>query len=116
MFIRVETSNRLLPFWKSISYINLSNILRMDVEKKHINFHTVFHPKYSAYRINFQSEQEAQQFAEKVFARLPGRVPRLTVEPPSYAQKRFSQHYDEASPDVLAIAAMQEWEKEKQLK
>lgn len=115
MFIRVETYNRLFPMWKSISYINLSNVLHLEVEKKHVNLYTIFRPKYSAYRINFQSEGEAQQFVEQTFARLPQKVPRLMVQAPTKVQKRFRM--DEASPDAMAIAALADWDAQsKQLK
>lgn len=113
MFIRVETSNRLLPMWKSISYINLSNVLHLEVQKKQVDIYTVFRPKYSAYRIRFQTEEEAKTFAERAFARLLEKVPRLTVQAPTPIQKRFRM--DEASPDAMAVAAMEDWE-QKQLK
>jgi hypothetical protein len=110
MFIRVETYNRLIPMWKSISYINLSNVLCLEVEKKHINFYTIFKPKYSAYRINFQSEDEAKKFAEQTFAQISHKIRNLPV---SNLQKRF--HQDEANPDAVATAAMEDWQ-QKQLK
>ena len=113
MFIRVETYNRLIPMWKSISYINLSNVLHLEVEKNHINFYTIFRPKYSAYRINFKTEEEAHQFVLQTFARFPQKVPRLKIQAPATLQKRFRM--DEASPDAMAVAAMEEWD-QKQLK
>jgi hypothetical protein len=107
MFICVETTNRLLPFWKSISYINLSNVLHMEVEKKHVNFYTIFRPKYSAYRVHFDTEMRARQFAEECM--MKQRYKPISIQP-TQIQKRLRM--DEASPDPLAIAAMNDWEEE----
>ena len=110
MFIRVDTYNRLFPAWKTITYINLSNVLHVEVANKKVNLYTVFRPKYSAYRINFETHEEAQKFAAQTFARLPEKVPHLTVQQPATLERRFRQ--DEASPDPLAMAAVQEWDRQ----
>lgn len=114
MFIRVETYIHLIPMWKTISYINLSNVLRLEVEHNYIKIYTIFRPKYSAYRINFASEEEARRFAEQTFARLPQNIPCLPVEHPTKVEKRYRQ--DEASPDELAMAVLEEYDTQKQLK
>ncbi len=109
MFVRTELQNRLFPSWKSVSYLNLSNVLYMDVEKNKVNVYTIFRPKYSAYRIHFPSSADALRFADdcmknKVYS--PSPVQPITI------QKRF----DQPSPDPLAIQAMADWEEQKQLK
>ncbi len=104
MFIRVELQNH---FKKSISYINPSNILHMSVDKNQVNIYTVFRPKYSAYRIHFNSHEEAVTFADSCF-----RKKVVPSSSPIAIQKRF----DQASPDPLAMQAMADWEEEKHMK
>jgi len=109
MFVRTELQNRLFPSWKSVSYLNLSNVLYMDVEKNKVNVYTIFRPKYSAYRINFQTNEDALRFADQCMMNkksIPAPVKPITIE------KRF----DQPSPDSLAMQAMADWEEEKQLK
>lgn len=101
MFVRVQ--NRIM---KSISYINTHNILYMDIMSNQVNIYTVFRPKYAAYRIQFDSHEEAVRFADSCFRKKP------ILSSPIAIQKRFEQ----ASPDPLAMQAMADWEEEKQMK
>jgi hypothetical protein len=104
MFVRVNLKNSFNPAWNKVSYINLSNVLRMNVEKNQVDIYTIFRPKYSAHRIVFDSNEEAVRFAEASFRRKPIRA---------IVQKRIEQ----PNVDPLAIQAMADWEEEqKQMK
>ncbi len=98
MFTRIYNKNR------GMTYLNLSNVLRMNVEKNEVNIYTIFRPKYSAHRIIFNSNEEAIRFAEASFRRKPIS---------GIIQKRIEQ----PAVDPLAIQAMADWEEEqKQMK
>ena len=99
MFTRIYNKNRGIT-----TYVNLSNVLRMNVEKNQVDIYTVFRPKYSAHRIVFDSNDEAIRFAEASNNRKPIRA---------IVQKRMEQ----PAVDPLAIQAMADWEEEqKQMK
>lgn len=100
MFIRVQTVNRLVPLWKTTSYINLSNVLRMDVEKNTVNFYSPFRPWGSFYQVRFDTPEEVKTFVEQCL--------------PSTSEKPIRQ--DQPSPDPLALQAMADWEEEKKMK
>ncbi len=98
MFMRIHNKNR------GITYLNLSNVLRMNVEKNEVNIYTIFRPKYSAHRIVFDSNEEAVRFADASLRRKPINA---------IVQKRIEQ----PAVDPLAIQAMADWEEEqKQMK
>lgn len=97
MFIRVQTVNRFVPLWKTTSYINLSNVLRMDIEKNHVNLYSAFRPSYLFYQVHFQTHEEAKIFVEQALPSLD-------------APKPKSLQIDVASVDPLALQAMADWE------
>jgi hypothetical protein len=104
MFVRVETVNRLVPIWKTTSYINLSNVLRMDIEKNHVNLYSAFRPAYSFYQVRFQTPDEAKSFVKQC------------LPPPSPIVEGKPLRLDEASVDPLVLQAMADWEEERKLK
>ena len=99
MFVRTEIQSRLVSSWKSIHYINMSNVLRLKVEKNTVSIYTVFRPQRSAFEIKFDSQAAATKFVEQTLNPTP-RVERL----------------DGASADPLALQAMADWEEEQKLK
>lgn len=119
MFIRVDLQNRFIPMWKSTHYINLNNVLQMEVKKTEVKIFTVTRPKYAANTIIFDTEASARNFAENCFDKM--NYTHLTHQPSSIVKRIPSQmpdrdRMDQASPDLLAITAMEAYEEEKQLK
>jgi hypothetical protein len=110
MFVRIETVNRFVPFWRSISYINPANVLRVEVENRKLDIFTVFRPKIAAYTIHFTSQEDAEDFAKKMF------IAQSSKRIVNKSSKVLP--HDQASPDPLAMQAMADWEEEnkKQLK
>ena len=117
MFIRVDLQNRFVPMWKSTHYINLKNVLQMEVKKNEVMIYTVFRPKYAANTIYFETEESARNFAENCFNKM--NYVHLTHQPSSFVKRIPSpakiDYMDQASPDLLAIAALDDWD-EKQMK
>ncbi len=116
MVVRIETCNRLFPAWKSISYLNPNNILRLEVENRRIEVFTVFRPKQSAYSVRFESHKEADDFARKFFEKAQTPITNFvtkTTAPVAIPLPLKMSRMDEPSPDPLAIAALQDWEEEK---
>ncbi len=101
MFIRTDIQNCLVPMWKSTRYINMSNVLRLEVEKNTVTFFTVFRPQKPATAIAFESNAQAIKWADQ-----------FTKKKPSPHVNRM----DQASIDPLALQAMADWEEETKLK
>lgn len=98
MFIRTDLQHRFIPMWKSTNYINMSNVLRLEVEKNTVTMFTIYRPLRPALHINFASNQEALGWADQWLPKQPAPVVRT----------------DQASVDPLALQAMADWEKERE--
>jgi hypothetical protein len=98
MFIRTDLQNRFIPMWKSTNYINMSNVLRLEVEKNTVTMFTIYRPLRPALHINFASNQEALGWADQF---LPKQFPAVI-------------RTDRASVDPLALQAMADWDKERE--
>lgn len=70
----------------------------MQVKNNQLDIYTVFRPKYSAYNIQFGSNEEAIGFADRCMMR------------PKMMKK--VERLDESSPDAQAIQALVDWEEE----
>jgi hypothetical protein len=101
MFIRTDLQNKLIPIWKSTRYINMSNVLRLEVEKNTVTFYTVFRPLKPATSISFESNLEAIKWADQF-------VTKQTSVATSLVRT------DQAAVDPLAIQAMADWDKERE--
>lgn len=103
MFIRTDLQNKLIPIWKSSRYINMSNVLRYEVEKNTVTFYTVFKPLKPATSISFESPAAALQWADQ-----------FVTKPTPESKPMF--RIDQPSIDPLALQAMTDWEEEQKQK
>jgi len=99
MFIRAEMQHRLIPMWNSTRYINMSNVLRLEVEKNTVTFYTIFRPLKPATSITFESNAAAIKWADRLLPKQPHLKPKIRLDQPS--------------ADPLAIQAMADWDKER---
>ena len=101
MFVRINSLTRSSPV---VNYINTSNVLRMKVENNCLSIYTIFRPKYSAHTVIFRSNEQALSFVDQCI-RKPRGLPPTKLD-----------RIDQATPDMLAMSAMENWEQETQLK
>jgi hypothetical protein len=69
MFIALTTSNRFIPSWMAKtqkSFINLNNILRIEVIENKLEFYTITRPTHIAYSVYFDTAEEANTFANGI--------------------------------------------------